>query len=44
MEIISLPCWIINLFEGLPKLLRVFHEGLTDFYKEFLRVSREGLV
>ena len=35
---------IIKLFEGLPKFLRGFREGLPDFFGELMRGLREGLV
>ena len=34
---------IIKLFEGLPKFLRGFREGLPDFQHELMRVFHEGL-
>ena len=33
---------IIKFNEGLPKFLRVFREGLPDFFGELMRVLREG--
>ena len=36
--------WVIKLFEGLPKFMRVSREGLTLLECQFLRVWFEGLV
>jgi len=36
--------WIIKLFEGLPKFLRVSREGFLAFQTELMRVLREGLI
>ena len=36
--------WVIKLFEGLPKFMRVSREGLTLLECQFFRVWFEGLV
>ena len=36
--------WVIKLFEGLPKFMRVSREGLALLECQFLRVWFEGLV
>ena len=36
--------WVIKLFDGLPKFLMVFYDGLIDFRGEFLMGFRDGLV
>ena len=35
---------VIKLFEGLPKFLRGYREGLRDFQDMLMRVFREGLI
>ena len=35
---------VIKLFDGLPKFLMVFYDGLIDFRWEFLMGFRDGLV
>ena len=35
---------VIKLFDGLPKFLMVFYDGLIDFRGEFLMGFRDGLV
>ena len=35
--------WVIKLFEGLPKFMRVSSEGLTFLEYKFMRGLCEGL-